>query len=217
MEPLEAKKQLEEILKDHGKDEAIIKAIVEAAKPHVDAEAEFLAYLGSDKGKKFLQAENDKHFEKALETWKENNLDKTYTERYNKEHPPEDEKDKRLRALEQENATGKEERTRLQLKGDLTTYAKTIGMSETFVPRAMGETLEISKANLDEMKTEIEAVTQKAVADKVTTRTPPNGNPPEGLFTKAEIEAMSQEDIIKNKQKIMESMTAINGQEWTQV
>jgi len=42
----------------------------------------------------------DKKVTESIETYKTNNFDKMYQERYNKEHPPEDEKDQKLRALE---------------------------------------------------------------------------------------------------------------------
>jgi len=40
--------------------------------------------------KSFIDSTNDKHTAKSLETWKTNNLDKLYQERYAKEHPTED-------------------------------------------------------------------------------------------------------------------------------
>lgn len=42
----------------------------------------------------------DKKVTEAIEKFKTNNFDKMYLERYNKEHPPEDEKDQKIREIE---------------------------------------------------------------------------------------------------------------------
>ena len=71
--------------------------------------------------KSFMDSEKDKHSTKGLETWKTNNLDKIYQERFTKENPTADPKDVELNKLKAEfesmkNATVKEKLTNKTLK-----------------------------------------------------------------------------------------------------
>ena len=71
--------------------------------------------------KSFMDSEKDKHSTKGLETWKTNNLDKIYQERFIKENPSADPKDTQLAQLKAEfesmkNATAKEKLTNKTLK-----------------------------------------------------------------------------------------------------
>lgn len=71
--------------------------------------------------KSFMDSERDKHSEKSLATWKTNNLDKIYQERFAKENPSADPRDVELNKIKAEfesmkNATVKEKLTNKTLK-----------------------------------------------------------------------------------------------------
>ena len=80
---------------------------------------------------KHLQSFADKRVTDGIETWKEKNLSKLqddhYQERYNKEHPPETEDQKRLLALEQDNAMLKRDN---KIKGQKATAQQVLGSLE---------------------------------------------------------------------------------------
>ncbi len=59
------------------------------------------------KGNTAFTKVHDGRVQAGIKTWQENNLDKIYTERYSKENPDDTDDQKRIKALEIENAEGK--------------------------------------------------------------------------------------------------------------
>ena len=79
------------------------------------------SYLDTEDGKKLLQPKLDTYQSKGLETWKTNNLDKIYQERFTKENPAANPKDVELNKLKADfenmkNSTLKEKLTNKTLK-----------------------------------------------------------------------------------------------------
>ena len=73
-------------------------------------------YLETETGKKILQPKLDTHFNKALETWKNNNLNSIVEQEVNKRNPPQTEEQKRLAKLEKDLEDQKRENVRAGLK-----------------------------------------------------------------------------------------------------
>lgn len=110
------------------------------------SEKEFKAYIDSL---------NDKHFEKALSTWKSNNLE-SELEPFIKEKYPDLIKDpvqKELADLKAQLEKEKAVNARKDLLAQAINYANEKKIPGKFVERFLGEDLEKTKASLDEFST----------------------------------------------------------------
>lgn len=65
--------------------------------------------------KSYMDSENEKHFSKALETWKNNNLQKLIDDEYKKKYPKADPKDTELTSMKAEIEQMKKEKLRESL------------------------------------------------------------------------------------------------------
>ena len=84
-----------------NKDNAEVKTYLAGFKVDVQPTLEaFKAKLIDPEFKSFMDSSMDKHSEKNLSTWKTNNLDKVYQERFLKENPTADPKDVALKNLQ---------------------------------------------------------------------------------------------------------------------
>jgi hypothetical protein len=206
-------KQIVDLLKEKEGDKEFLKAFTEAVKPVMDAKAVSLAWIETPEGKSFLDSEKERHFSKALETWKGNNLEKLnkayYDERVVKEHPPEDPKDKQLRELKERLDKADAERERYQLTEAVRQYAEAEAVPVTLVPFLLGADEESSKANVQSVKKVIDDVVNKSLEKEVKSRQAPGGGEREkglDIYTEAEIDSLSQEQIIANRDKVERSM-----------
>lgn len=112
----------------------------------------FKGKIKSDKDfKSFIESENDKYHNKALKTWKENNLEKEL-EPFIKEKYPElitDPTQKKLLELEKQLADEKAANARKDLLTDAIKYANEKGIKLSSIDKFLGEDLDSTKANLD--------------------------------------------------------------------
>jgi len=101
-----------------NKDSEGVKTYLDSFKVQPSLEV-FKNKLNDSDFKSFMDSEKDKHLTKGIETFKTNNLDRIYTERYLEEHPETDEKEiarnKRISDLETESANNKKDATRERL------------------------------------------------------------------------------------------------------
>jgi len=81
-------------------------------------------YLQNSEGQKLMQPKLDKYFNKGLETWKQNNLEKLIDEEIAKRYPEETPEMRKIKELEQKLAEKEREAVRkeLTIKADLATY-----------------------------------------------------------------------------------------------
>lgn len=101
--------------------------------------------------KAFLESENDKYFNKALGTWKENNLEKEL-EPFIKEKYPDlvtDPTQKKLLELEKELEKERAANARKDLLTEAVKYANEKGIKLKSLDKFLGEDLDTTKANLD--------------------------------------------------------------------
>lgn len=101
--------------------------------------------------KAFLESENDKYFNKALGTWKENNLEKEL-EPFIKEKYPDlitDPTQKKLLELEKELEKERAANARKDLLTEAVKYANEKGIKLKAIDKFLGEDLDTTKANLD--------------------------------------------------------------------
>lgn len=112
----------------------------------------FKEKIKSDKDfKAFMESENDKYHNKALKTWKENNLEKEL-EPFIKEKYPDlitDPTQKKLLELEKELAKEKAANARKDLLTEAVKYANEKGIKLSSIDKFLGEDLDSTKANLD--------------------------------------------------------------------
>jgi hypothetical protein len=101
--------------------------------------------------KAYLESENDKYHNKALTTWKENNLEKELEPFITAKYPDlvKDPMQKQLLEVQKELAAAKTESAREKLLSQAMKYAAEKKLPSGFVDKFLGEDLDTTKANLD--------------------------------------------------------------------
>ena len=101
--------------------------------------------------KAFLESENDKYFNKALGTWKENNLEKELEPFITEKYPDlvTDPTQKKLLELEKELEKERQVNAKKDLLAQAMKYAAEKKLPANFVEKFLGEDLDSTKANLD--------------------------------------------------------------------
>lgn len=150
------KKELLELIKD-AKDDENIDSLVsnsDLAKSLIQSGLTLDAFKGKLKEKEFkafLESENDKHFNKALNTWKENNLEKEL-EPFIKEKYPDlitDPTQKELAELKKQLAEEKAANARKDLLAQAIGYAKDKKLPNSIVEKCLGEDFDKTKEIID--------------------------------------------------------------------
>jgi len=141
----------------------------------------FKGLINTDTGlKSFMDSEKDIHTSKSLDTWKANNLDKIYQERFTKENPGTTPAE--LKYQELENKFNAAEKGRL--KETLTNKAfkllndkKLTGFSE-LIDKLIGEDENTTNLNINSLSTMLTAHDEALKAEilKGSSYTPPNNN-----------------------------------------
>jgi len=146
---------------------------------------------------------------KAIEDYRKKNFDKEYQDRYNKDHPPEDERDKRIQAIEAELKREKLEKTALELA----TIKK---ISPTIAKRLIADTEEATANNIAEFHQEYVKEIQAQVEARIkemgrpTSAGSPKTQPAEnGLYTRDQLAALGPEEQQRNWEKVKASMAAL--------
>lgn len=169
--------------------------------------------LGNDLLKQAQESYKDVGVTGGVKTYKENNFDKDYQERYNKEHPPEDEKDKRLRAVEKELAESKTSGMRDKLRAiainkgtELKLNKKAMGLLNNFIGADEKETIQ-NLNNLKAMEDEVSQTERDRILKEHGITPGGGGKPPvDDLYTREQLETMSPEDQKENWGKVQKSM-----------
>ena len=103
--------------------------------------------------KSFMDSENDKYHSKALKTWKDNNLEKEL-EPFIKEKYPDlitDPVQKKVLELEKELEKERQANARKDLLAEAMKYANEKGIKLKSIDKFLGDDLDSTKANLDEL------------------------------------------------------------------
>lgn len=149
--------------------------------------------IESDEVKKFLQPHLDKYFSKGLKTWQEKhlpeNINKTIAGQT--EETPEQQ---RIRELQAELETHKR-------KMEISSYARSKGMSEGIAEHLTGLDVESSLKLLDAVRAmkeaacnEVKAHYEKIITDKAR----PGGGNSNPTFTRESIKKMSPQEVAEN-------------------
>jgi len=164
-----------------NKDSESVKTYLDSFKVQPSLEV-FKNKLNDSDFKSFMDSEKDKHLTKGIETFKTNNLDRIYTERFNVENPTADPKEiannKKMADFEAKIANMEKE----GIRKDLTSKSQKIAIEKKLpldlVDFFIGENEEMTVKNLDKL----EAIFASHVETLVTERlkggsyTPPKGN-----------------------------------------
>ena len=171
------------------------------------------AFIDTEAGMKVIQPRLDQYFTKGLETWKTNNLQTIVDEKVNtvitSKYPNETEEQKRLKKLESDLASETSKRQKAELLNLATREAQAKGLPADLVKYFLANDENGTKAALQEYEETWKAAMKKEVDSvfKQFGRTPEAGNKKnEGLFSKADVEKMTQREVLVNRDKIHESM-----------
>lgn len=146
--------------------------------------------------KAFLESENDKYFNKALGTWKENNLEKELEPLIQQKYPDliTDPAKKEAMEAKKEIEKLKAEMARKDLLNEATKYALEKKLPVKLVEKFLGEDLEGTKTNLDSFAEDWSKGLETMVNEKMKSNAyVPGGTNPDG--TKISIgAAMAQQN-----------------------
>jgi hypothetical protein len=160
-----------------------------------------------------LASFKDKYFARNLEEWKKKNLEGYYNERYNKEHPPETEEQKRLRALEQKlNDAEKREQKQIVFNKSLK-YAQENDIPVDFVDFIIGDNIDTIDDNLQKFNKTLQGYLQKIKSEilKVNGRgiSKSDVSIGEKLYTRDQLNKLTPQEQEKNWEKVQKSLQSL--------
>lgn len=128
--------------------------------------------------KSFLDSAKDSHFNKALATWKENNLNGLIETEVRKRSPEKDEKDLAIQALEEKFATMEREKTYESLKNLALVEATEKGLPVELIEYFIGTNEEVTKGNLSKLEQVFNSKLEDSVKNRLkdTSYTPPKSS-----------------------------------------
>jgi uncharacterized protein with gpF-like domain len=148
----------------------------------------------NEDGKRWLDSERDRHLEKGLKTWKENNLQKEIDKRIKELYPEETEEKKQFRELNDKIQKMELEKQREVLKNKALTIAseKKLPISK-IVDLVLGSDEETTVSNIGRFEEIFSASVQSAVEERLKS----NGyNPPKN--DKQNNQPKNLNDALKN-------------------
>ena len=129
-------------------------------------------YLDSENGKKVLQPRMDRNFNKGLESWKQNNLEKLLNDEITKRFPNETPEQKEIRKLRKQMEQIKQEAVREKLTAQATEIASKSGLPAALVKYFVGSTEEETRCNLELIESEFKSQLDQSVVERTKGSTP---------------------------------------------
>ena len=158
-----------------------------------------------EEGKKWFDSVKDKHFNKALETWKSNNLTKLIDDEVKKKFPSKDEKDIEVENLKVEIEKMKQEKLHEALTSKAIKIASDKSLPLNLVDFFIAQDEEATVNNLKVLEESFNKEVQKAVEKRLKNE---GYNPPKdtsgNTLTLETIKNMSQAEINQNWDKVKE-------------
>ena len=163
-------------------------------------------YLTEDEeGKKWFDSVKDKHFNKALDTWKSNNLTKLIDDEVKKKFPSKDEKEIEVDNLKVEIEKMKQEKLHEVLTSKAVKIASDKNLPLSLVDFFIAQDEEATVNNLKVLEESFNKEVQKAVEKRLKNE---GYNPPKdtsgNTLTLETIKNMSQAEINNNWDKVKE-------------
>ena len=158
-----------------------------------------------EEGKKWFDSVKDKHFNKALDTWKSNNLTKLIDDEVKKKFPSKDEKDIEVENLKVEIEKMKQEKLHEALTSKAIKIASDKNLPLNLVDFFIAQDEEATVNNLKVLEESVNKEGQKAVEKRLKNE---GYNPPKdtsgNTLTLETIKNMSQAEINNNWDKVKE-------------
>lgn len=166
---------LEEVKKffEENKEDEAVKGYLEELQTVSADKVE--GFLKTYEGKKLLQPILDKNFNKGLETWKTNNLEKLIDDEVKKRNPGQTPEQLEIEKLKKQIEDEKSARTREALVNKALKVSKEKNLPDGIVDFFIGPDEETTLSNLDHLET----VFNKAVTDAVNVKFKESGRNPE--------------------------------------
>jgi len=184
-------KEVKEFLDKEKENEEVKTFLQELKKISVE---EVNQFLETDEGKKLLTPRLHSHFDKTLETWKENNLDKEFATKLADEiairYPEETEEQKRIKALEKSKEETDNKLLRSELKNTAITFLNEAKLPLDLVEIFIGANADKTLENLGKFKTMMETF-QKTITDELYKKH--GREPAEGKEEPTPIETLEKE------------------------
>ncbi|MBY6846713.1 DUF4355 domain-containing protein [Clostridium botulinum] len=176
IENVEDNQDIDELLKDTDLAKSLQDSglTLEAFKEKIKNDKEFRSYI---------ESENDKYHNKALKTWKENNLEKELEPFISEKYPDlvTDPVKKEAAEAKKEIEKLKAEMARKDLLSEATKYALEKKLPVKFIEKLLGEDLDSTRANLDSFAEEWSKGLESLVDEKMKQSSYiPGGNNPDG-------------------------------------
>ncbi|ACA55035.1 DUF4355 domain-containing protein [Clostridium botulinum] len=168
------KKDLLELIKDIEDDKDIDEILatkfggLEVFKQKINTDKDFKSYMDSEK---------DRHYNKALDTWKANNLQSLIDEKIKELYPEDDPKDLELKKLQQEMENMKKEKIKEQLTNKALKIATEKGLPSQLVDYFIGQDEETTNKNLETLEKVFTEKLETTVKERLkdNSYTPPSG------------------------------------------
>lgn len=158
-----------------------------------------------EEGKKWFDSVKDKHFNKALDTWKSNNLTKLIDDEVKKKFPSKDEKDIEVENLKVEIEKMKQEKLHEALTSKAIKIASDKNLPLNLVDFFIAQDEDATVNNLKVLEESFNKEVQKAVEKRLKNE---GYNPPKdtsgNTLTLETIKNMSQAEINNNWDKVKE-------------
>lgn len=154
---------VQKFLTDNKDNEDVKKYLGELSTPTVEG---VKGFLDTEEGKKLLQPRLDSHFNKSLETWKANNLEKLIEEEVKKRNPEETPEQKEVRKLREEIEKERKARTREALVNKALKVAKEKNLPDSIIDFFIADDEEGTNANLSKLEEAYTKAVQAAVDAK---------------------------------------------------
>lgn len=194
---------LEEIKKflEENKEDEQVKAYLQGLQGDNQVTVDSVQSLVKDNEdfKKWFDSERDKHFNKSLETWKSNHLQKLIDDEIKQRYPEETEEQRKFKELEQQIKRLEGEKTRESLSKKALEFASNnnlpTGLIDLFVADDEEKTNEYLKKFQESWNTQVQKVKEQLVKDNGIDLKDSQKN---NTFTKEQINSMSTDEINKN-------------------
>lgn len=129
-------------------------------------------YLQNSEGQKLMQPKLDKYFNKGLETWKQNNLEKLIDEEIAKRYPEETPEMRKIKELEQKLAEKEREAVRKELTIKAQQLASQKGLPADLATYFIAENEELTIENIEKFDSAYKTHLDNAVIERTKGTTP---------------------------------------------
>ncbi|SDJ76360.1 DUF4355 domain-containing protein [Salimicrobium halophilum] len=149
--------------------------------------------------KAWMDREKDKHHNRALETWKANNLDSLIEEEVNKKNPQKSPQEMEIEKMRKQMEAMQNEKNREALRNKALNVANEKQIPTDMVDYFLGEDEDSTVENLNFFQEKLNAIVQDQVKNRMdeNSYTPPKDNAG-NTITREQIEKMSPEEINEN-------------------